>query len=146
MICCVSQVRRDCGSERDPQYLVDFSVNDMQIYLKRLERVREDAPVLQPEHSLPLPQATESDPNQEAAPPSFSLMQEGGRIELHRVSARLTAYKAVSSPNGLRLPYQCLGDRGRNRTGWTARARSAPFHTVPRSLGCSTTMFDRNLV
>jgi hypothetical protein len=32
-------------------------------------------------------------------------MAEDGRIELHRVSARLTAYKAASTPNGLRLPF-----------------------------------------
>lgn len=36
------------------------------------------------------------------------LRSEGGRIELRRVSPRLTAYKAVSTPNGLRLPYQKL--------------------------------------
>jgi hypothetical protein len=35
-----------------------------------------------------------------------SVMAESGRIELHRVSARLTAYKAASTPNGLRFPYQ----------------------------------------
>ena len=37
------------------------------------------------------------------------LESEGGRIELRRVSPRLTAYKAVSAPNGLRLPYENTG-------------------------------------
>jgi hypothetical protein len=54
-------------------------------------------------------------------------MAESGRIELRRVSPRLTAYKAVSAPNGLRFPYQKpmqfegigneAGDRGQDRTG-----------------------------
>jgi hypothetical protein len=35
-----------------------------------------------------------------------SLMVEDGRIELHRVSPRLTALEAASTPNGLRLPHQ----------------------------------------
>jgi hypothetical protein len=43
----------------------------------------------------------------EEAPEYFTnLMQEGGGIEPHRAYTRLTAYKAVSTPNGLRLPYQ----------------------------------------
>jgi hypothetical protein len=37
------------------------------------------------------------------------LESEGGRIELRRVSPRLAAYKAVSTPNGLRLPHVKTG-------------------------------------
>jgi len=50
--------------------------------------------------------ARESDPTvkESAESPDESLMQEGGGIEPHRAVTRLTAYKAVSTPNGLRLP------------------------------------------
>src|ERR1700690_3915227 len=56
------------------------------------------------------PKARESDPTvkDSAKSPIRSFMQEGGRIELRRVSPRLTAYKAVSQPNGLRLPHEKL--------------------------------------
>ena len=76
------------------------------IYSRRLERIRKDVPVLQPVHSASSPQARESDPTVEEARQVFDLMQEGGRIELRRAYTRLTAYKAVSTPNGLRLPHR----------------------------------------
>jgi len=52
------------------------------------------------------PTARESDltVKESAKSPSRNLMQEGGGIEPHRAVTRLTAYKAVSTPNGLRLP------------------------------------------
>lgn len=52
------------------------------------------------------PTARESDPTvkESAESPNEGLMQEGGGIEPHRAVTRLTAYKAVSTPNGLRLP------------------------------------------
>lgn len=53
-----------------------------------------------------MPRARESDPTGVGREDfQNSLMAEDGRIELHRVSARLTAYKAASTPNGLRLPF-----------------------------------------
>lgn len=59
-------------------------------------------------HSALSPKAREGDPTARGRLEIFqkSLMAEDGRIELRRVSPRLTAYKAVSAPNGLRLPYQ----------------------------------------
>jgi hypothetical protein len=60
-------------------------------------------------------------PHSERSRKSFSsLMQEGGRIELHRVSPRLTACKAVSTPNGLHLPRQRADALRRHRLtrGW----------------------------
>ena len=104
-----------------PLYSCGFTGDFMGIYWKRLGCIREGIPVL-PEHSPPSPQATESDPNQEAAPKNLSLMQEGGRIELRRVSARLTAYKAVSSPNGLRLPHRVACASLREGIGKTLEA------------------------
>jgi hypothetical protein len=58
--------------------------------------------------------------------PNTILMQEGGRIELHRVSPRLTAYKAVSTPNGLHLPYQMTDAlrRHRSKTGGRDQIRT----------------------
>ena len=43
-----------------PQYVADFIAENEPLYSVRLERIREDVPVL-PEHSPPSPQATESD-------------------------------------------------------------------------------------
>ncbi len=59
-------------------------------------------------HSASSPKAREGDPTARGRLGIFhnNLMAEDGRIELRRVSPRLTAYKAVSAPNGLRLPYQ----------------------------------------
>ena len=59
-------------------------------------------------HSALSPKAREGDPTARGRLGIFhnSLMAEDGRIELRRVSPRLTAYKAVSAPNGLRLPCQ----------------------------------------
>ena len=56
---------------------------------------------------------------------------EGGRIELRRVSPRLTAYKAASAPNGLRLPYE--GPAG-SRTQFSATARGAAGRLPPGPL------------
>lgn len=52
------------------------------------------------------PQARESDPNREAPKSSTSLMAEDGGIKPHPASTGLTVSKAVSTLNGLRLPYQ----------------------------------------
>jgi hypothetical protein len=94
------------------------------------------------------PKAREGDP---AARGSFAifhtnLMAEGGRIELRRVSPRLTAYKAVSAPNGLRLPYQKpmlfegigkAGDPAGSRTQVSASAKGVPDHSATGSLVCN---------
>jgi len=55
------------------------------------------------EHSLHRLKATASE-SKRITKSLGNLMQEGGGIEPHRAITRLTAYKAVSSPNGLRLP------------------------------------------
>ena len=61
-------------------------------------------------HSALSPQARESGSLPQGSIQILDKLEsEGGRIELRRVSARLTAYKAVSTPNGLRLPYENTG-------------------------------------
>ena len=82
---------------------------------------------------------------------SKSLMQEGGGIEPHRADTRLTAYKAASAPNGLRLPHQNadvirrhrqnLCGPGQTRTGISELSRQAlcPFE-LRGHLGHSTSM------
>lgn len=67
-------------------------------------------------HAASSPQARARDLTSEDVLEFYkSLMQEGGRIELHRACTRLSAYKAGSTPNGLRLPYQ-FGVSGGIRT------------------------------
>ena len=61
-------------------------------------------------HSALSPQARESGSLPQGSIQIVDKMDsEGGRIELRRVSARLAAYKAVSTPNGLRLPHENTG-------------------------------------
>jgi hypothetical protein len=80
-------------------------------------------------HSASSPKAREGDPTARGRLEILnkSLMQEGGRIELRRVSARLTAYKAVSTPNGLRLPHERTGGPDQNRTGDLSATSRALF-------------------
>lgn len=61
-------------------------------------------------HSASSPQARESGSLPQGSIQILdNLDSEGGRIELRRASPRLTAYKAVSAPNGLRLPHTKTG-------------------------------------
>ena len=108
MICAASQSRMPCGVLADGTISCgDLPLSVVGVCLGRLERIREDVPVLQPEHSLQSPQATESDHiSKEVLQFSKSLMEEDGGIKPHRAHTRLTVYKAVSTLNGLRLPHQ----------------------------------------
>ena len=157
MIFPVSQVRRGCGFNREPQHLVGCRANFMGIlglYWERLERFREDVPVLQPVHSASSPQARESDHTPEAAPTvSISLIEEDGGIKPRRAHTRLTVYKAVSTLNGLRLPHQsaCASSR-RHRRNLKARARverailtlqwRAPYRLATGPFRCNTTIVE----
>jgi hypothetical protein len=69
------------------------------------------------------------------------LVAEGGRIELHRASTRLTAYKAGSTPNGLRLPYIKTPTRlqGVGETGDPAGSRTQLPRFASRVAGRSPT-------
>ena len=58
-------------------------------------------------HAALSPQARARDlTSEEVLRLSKSLMQEGGGMKPHRAYTRLTVYEAVSTLNGLRLPYQ----------------------------------------
>jgi hypothetical protein len=88
-------------------------------------------------HSALSPLARESDPARRGSTEDFpnSLMAEDG---IHRVSPPLVAYTAVSTPNGLHLPYQKAdavrrhrlkkgGDGGQVRTGAWPISGKLPF-------------------
>ena len=99
----------------------------------------------------PSPQATGSESISRGRPKSLaSLMAEDGRIELHRVSARLAAYKAVSTPNGLHLPCQKAdavrrhrltkaGVRDQDRTGGGALQTRCLTNLATRTLAALLT-------
>lgn len=98
-------------------------------------------------HSASSPKAREGDPTARGRLEIFynDLMVEGGRIELRRVSPRLTAYKAVSAPNGLRLPcqrpmrFEGIGKTGVPagiRTQVTTFAEGVPDHSATGTLVC----------
>src|SRR5271157_299609 len=78
-----SQYGRPCGSDRHNTISCGASpLHIVAIYWTRLERIREDVPVLQPVHSTSSPQARESAPNPEAKLQVFtSLMAEDGGIK-----------------------------------------------------------------
>lgn len=85
----------------------------MRYTLNRLERSREGVHVLPGTllHSQWLclrPERVTLSPLESALKPFEKFMQEGGGIEPHRAGTRLTAYKVVSTPNGLRLPHSEL--------------------------------------
>jgi hypothetical protein len=90
-------------------------------------------------HSALLPKARESDPTARGSDEinHKSLMAEDGRTELHRVSPRLTAYKAASAPNGLHLPYQKADALRRHRLKLVGLVVVDPTRSRVRA-GCST--------
>lgn len=105
------------------------------LYSNRLERIREDVPVW-PVHSTSSPQARESDPTRKDERRFHNkLMKEGGRIELHRAHTRLTAYKAVSTPNGMRLPNQNLKARARVERAILTLQGRAPYRLATGPFG-----------
>lgn len=82
-------------------------------------------------HSALLPRAGESGSLPQGSIQILEkLDSEGGRIELRRVSPRLTAYKAVSAPNGLRLPYR---EPAGSRTQFSTLAKESAGRLPPGS-------------
>lgn len=97
---------------------------------------------------MAMPTARESDPTARGSSEIFhnSLMAESGRIELRRVSPRLTAYKAASTPNGLRFPYQKADAVRRHRL--TKLESGARFELAygPLQTDCLSSLATRTLV